>query len=442
MQRFISKFMVGIVTLAAVSGYAVADELDILKAEVELMSERISLLESGDKDSAPGYVQKGTTELWLKLSGQLSRGILYADNQHDAQTFHVDNDGNPSQFRIEAGGRYNEKITIGVMSEFELESNSTSDIAFRQNEQGGGTDVLEDSKIEFWVKHEDYGALFFGQGLMASFLAGSVDLSGSDLAIYSAPACLAGGLRFHHKGAGIDNLGPKISQLFDDFNGLFRKDRIRYDSRVWNGAFISLSFADDRHHDIALRYAEMWNGVKVAGAIAYAESNRETGTGPNNEGFDIINGSFSILLPSGYSITLAAAQRDEEGSNEDKASMLYLKLGYLFNYFTFGQTAIGVDWYQNDDFFSIDNDDVAAGAAVGATPEQVAIRASNLLIDAGGQGGEDVVSTSYGFGVVQNIDKIATQVYLVIRNFDVDLGRSDAELDSIWVSMLGGRVKF
>lgn len=423
------------------SAYAGADEIDILKAELELLNQRVKQLEmTGGKE----YTQKGNDKLWLRLSGQVHRGFLWGDNEHNEQTFHVDVDNSSSRFRIEGGADYNSDISIGTNIEIQAEHNSTADATFESNEVDAD---LSTRVVEFFVKHARWGTFTFGQGWMAAALSTSVDLSGSDIAVYSSVADMAGGLRFNQESpAGVNGLGPRVSDVFSTLEAFFRRDRFRYDSPVWNGWFVSFSFAQDRAHDIALRYSEMWNDIKIAMAIAYAEENRDDDPGRaaggirvnnQNDGFDVISGSLSVLFPSGWSLTFAASQRDLEDVGDlerDKANMYYAKLGYLFHYFSVGQTAVAIDWFRNDDFYETYSRDInPKGAAYAPNPRDEALAVNS----------DELVATAWGIGLVQNIDPLAMQVHTTLRNYDLDTGDIDHPInDEIWAWLLGARIKF
>jgi hypothetical protein len=89
-------------------------------------------------------------------------------------------------------------------------------------------------------------------------------------------------------------------------------------------------------------------------------------------------------------------------------NLLYVKLGYQHDFFNFGRTAIGVDWVQQDDL--IFNGDVAHG---------------------------------YSIGLVQNIDKTATELFFTVQRETLtrSLGLND-KFFPILAGWVGARIRF
>jgi hypothetical protein len=88
--------------------------------------------------------------------------------------------------------------------------------------------------------------------------------------------------------------------VFNDFDGLSRRNRVRYDSPAFWGFQLSGSLLSDGG-DVALRYAAKWGeDWKFAAAAAYADPQATSDTVDNQ-----YNGSASILHSSGLNLTVA-----------------------------------------------------------------------------------------------------------------------------------------
>ena len=86
--------------LAAFSAPASAQSLEELRRQIEILTQRIEQLEAEQRArpqgaapaSTEGLVESGEDDIRLTLSGQVNRGVLFADNGDDSEVFHVDND--------------------------------------------------------------------------------------------------------------------------------------------------------------------------------------------------------------------------------------------------------------------------------------------------------------------------------------------------------------
>ncbi len=348
-------------------------------------------------------ISSGNEDVKLTISGQINRGLLYADDGTDTALLNVDNDNSSTRLRFEGFGRYNEEISVGTVFEVQFESNSTADIKI-DGSAPTETDNFTQRKLEIYFDHARYGRIWLGQGDTASNGTSEVDLSGTAVINYSGIADLAGGIQFGGFADPLDPANnPQINGVYGNIDGLSRDDRIRYDTPNFGGFSLAASYADSRKSDVALRFAgDVGGGFKVAGAVAYAI-------------FDDIdsrvNGSLSVLHSSGFNVTGAAGMRDLQAGAANPARdpfFWYAKLGYIWSG-GIGDTAFAVDY---------------------AVAEEIQPTIAST--------GDEF--TSYGIFVVQKIDKIATELYLGARNHELD--RTGQNYDDIFAVLGGARIKF
>lgn len=399
-----------IALLALSSGDAGADEHDKintlqlktnqLQKELEELRERVDQAETqapaDERVLGPREMQSGMDQVSLTISGQVNRGILVTDDGDETDVFFVDNDNSSTRIRLIGDARFNEDISVGSVIEVQFESNSTADVS-QDDQRNVGANNFTERKLEVFADSKTYGRLWLGQGDTASNGSSEVDLSGTGVVGYSGIADFAGGIQFQEDG---DLSGVTIGDTFSNLDGLSRDDRIRYDTPIVSGAKVSASAIADDRWDVALRYArELFGAHEFETAIAYADV---------DDDFDQVSGSVSLLLGDiipGANVTVAAGNRDFDEGGRNDASFVYGKLGYLFSPFSIGETALAVDYYYGED------------------------------IDADGD-----ESTSIGLVAVQNVDRIGTEVYAGIRNYDLD--RGGADFDDVNGLLVGARVKF
>ncbi len=397
-----------IVAMALVSGAGAtpgsAQTLDELKAQILEMSRRLQELEVKQEQLEQNAdeigvdtrnVISGKQGVKLTVSGQVNRGLLYVNNGDQDDIFHVDNDNSSTRVRFVGTGVLTDDITIGSQIEVQFESNSTADIRIDQD-GAAGTNNFTERKLELYVDSKRLGRLWLGQGDTASNGTSEVDLSGTGVVAYSGITDMASGIAFSDNNV----LGSRIGQVFSNFDGLSRNDRIRYDTPSFSGFKGSISAIEGGAVDAALRFSGEFSGTKVVAAGAWADA-----SSLDSSNFTQVNGSVSVLTPLGISVTAAAGARDLNDRGGDDPVFYYGKLGYTFDAVSFGTTSIGIDYEAVDD-----------------------------LVLAGDE------AQAYGVFVVQNYDKIGAELYLGARNHELD--RSGSNFDDIFAVLIGAKVRF
>jgi predicted porin len=320
---------------------------------------------------------------------------LYVDNGDQDDFFHVDNDNSSTRVRFVGTGALTEDITVGSQIEVQFESNSTASIRIDQDGSAGPNNFTE-RKLELYVDSKRFGRLWLGQGDTASNGTSEVDLSGTSVIAYSGTADMAGGIAFSDNNV----LGPIIGDVFSNFDGLSRDDRIRYDTPSFSGFKGSVSTIEGGAVDAAIRFSGEIAGTKVVAATAWADASSKDA---NN--FKQYNGSVSVLTPMGISVTGAVGTRDPDSGTGDDPLFYYAKLGYTFDAVSFGSTSVAIDYQAVDD------------------------------LDQDGDEGQ-----TYGAFMVQRYDKIGAELYLGARNHELD--RPGSNFDDVLAVLVGGRVRF
>jgi hypothetical protein len=284
--------------------------------------------------------------------------------------------------------------------EFEYQQNPSNKVN-QNNKNNVDGDSFDDRHIDAYVKSKKFGKLSVGKGDTASNGTSEVDLSGTSVVGYSSVSDMAGGILFYD--SNTNSLSKvDVGDVFSNFDGLSRDDRIRYDSPVFSGFMASASATSGDGGDLALRYNAKFDNFKFAAAVAWAN--------PNNEGSlkDVdsqYSGSASILHNSGLNLTLAGGQRDYDLTDRDDPTFFYAKLGYRKKLFSAGESRFSIDYTTSDDVAQ--NKDEA---------------------------------DSYGFQFVQDFSKWGTEYYLGYRNYGLD--HPDTDFNDIDAVMSGLRVKF
>ncbi len=347
--------------------------------------------------SKSGSVISGQERIKLSISGQVNRMVNIADDDDESTVFHVDNENSSSRLRFVGTGKVNDDLTVGANIEASLNSNG-SDTVSQNMETSGGTSFSA-RKVEVFLDSQHFGKLSIGQGSMASDDTAEVDLSGTGVIAYSSVVDLAGGLEFRNSATG-ELTGTKIIHVFNNFDGLGRDDRVRYDSPSFSGFKASASHATEDIWDVALTWGAAAAGLQIAAAGAYANvDNKEEA-----EDHRFSWSTSALHVGSGLSLTIAGGRGSYNGGREN-ADSLYLKAGWRAKFFDIGETAFSIDWSRNEDI-----------ANVGDEAESIGVYA------------------------VQNLDAFGTQFYGGVRNHELD--RTGMPTDDLLVISVGSRVKF
>ncbi|OYQ35233.1 hypothetical protein CHU95_08360 [Niveispirillum lacus] len=390
---------------------APANEVEALRAQVQALMARIDKLEkapstpagppaskdaplvSADVFKAPQVTQSGNGKIKLMLSGQIGRAVQYADDGFDNDTMFVNNSQGSTRIRVAGTAKLDDNWTAGSDIEFETSSGSSRTTGFGTD---AGAFSVNERKAEFWVQHKSFGRLWVGQGDTATNVTSEVDLSGTATLIsHNDIGSLFGGVLFRNKANRA--AGPNINTVFNNFDGLSRDDRIRYDTPTFGGGFmLSTSFIEGGATDFAGRYTGKIGTTEVSGAIGYVDNDSRTG-------FDTqTNGSLSVKFANGFNVTAAGGTRDIGPRDSD---FWYGKLGYLANVTGLGNSSFVVDYLVQKD-----------------------------LAIAGGD------AKAWSVGYVQTVDAFATDFYISYRNHSYDTRTTQYKDINGLIS--GARVRF
>ena len=343
---------------------------------------------------------KNNSPVELTIGGQLNRAFLYVNDGEEGMYRHVDNENDSTRFFLNADGNINEDWSVGTQFIMLMRSNPSNEMS--ATVESAGTGSFEEEAAEVYFTHKRLGTLWLGQGDTATNGISETDLSGTGVAGYSSVGDVAGGFAFVTSATGARS-SATIGGTADNLDGLNTADRIRYDSPEINGFHLSTSLLSGGAVDAALYYAGEVSGVAVEAAAGWYNG---SSNGANDDLFeDGFSGSVSALLPSGFSLTLAAGSKSAATQGRDDPKFYYGKVGYQTKLNTFGTTAFAVDLGRFED--SAQNGDTL---------------------------------DTFGAQAVQEIEGTGSSVYVAYRYHTLD--RSGTDFDAIHSIMTGAYVAF
>ena len=345
-------------------------------------------------------VTSGQERVKLAISGQVDRAVNVIDDGKNTAAYFVDNDSSNSRVRFVGTARATDDLTLGSRMEIAVAPNESSRVNQNDEDNGNlnsGDNFLDERYVELSLDSKRYGKVSLGKGDSASNYSAEVDLSKTDIIAYASIADIAGGMFFRQ--SSNDSLTTvKVSDAFNDLDGLSRRNRVRYDTPDFYGFTLASSLISNQRWDAALRWGGQGYGFKAAGAAAIADPNQDN----TNYQYD---GSFSLLHEAtGLNLTLSAGLLDYDGRNA--GTNLWGKLGWLTRFFPVGQTAFAVDYDRSTNF--------PTGTDKGY---------------------------SVGGAVVQQFDDYGTELYVQYRLYSLDRD-VEPSVENMNVGTIGARVKF
>ena len=380
-------------------------EVDILKGMVIRQNEKIA--EAAEPRAPAKMVKSGKDKVSLSVSGQVNRMLLHASDGRDSRVFHADNDQSSTRVRFKGKAKLDDEWSAGATFEAELESNSSGSVTIDDNIE---KDVsLKERKLELFFKSKRLGKLSLGQGNTASDGSVEEDLSGTGVITSAGFGGTGYSLTFVNSDSATREAAENskgeafaVGDLFSNYDGLSRKDRVRYDTPGFGGVKFSTSFlggkwtgdsVDSGAWDAALRYGREFDGVEVAAAVATWKKDTDTeGRG----------GSVSVLAPSGTSLSLSYSAQDEKGQD---STFQYAKLGQIFDATSAGKTAVSIGYGRTED-----------------------------------QGGTGNEGTYYDLAAVQKIKNLGAELYAVWGVYKAEI--VDQPTEDITIFGTGARIKF
>jgi len=347
----------------------------------------------------------GDENQYIQFYGQINKAFVgYDDGQSTRAYYPVDNASSPTRVGLAGFRGIDDDVWIGSTVAVGWRPYTTGKVN-QLNNSPDWDNPYGLRKAEIYLNSENFGRLWVGQGSMASDDTSQADLSRTTLSGYAQVSDIAAAQLLRTTSGALTEI--KLSNVFNDFDGVGRKLRIRYDTPAYNGFVFGASIgrkvvpkpSGTTNWDMSVKYSNMHGNFNVAGALAFYDK----GKGKNGKDKQGLDGSISTLhVPSGISLTFSGAMQQQAGPD---AKFFYTKLGYQTDYFNFGKTAFSVDAYWGQNINAIDSGSVA-----------------------------------FGIQAVQEVDAWATQFYLGIRSYEYK--DADDDYQDGMAAIAGSRIRF
>ncbi len=428
--------------------------------------------------------RKGNRKVSLTISGQVNRSLMYWNDGGRSNTyFGLDNTNSSTRIGFSGNATINSEWKAGFSIVMDISDKARTVSAAQLNEEGGSKDLdsrnadhgLRVRDANWWIESSRLGRLTVGR-LTTSGATGVIDLGGINVIAASQEGCIGTSLAFRQSNGAL--LSTSLATIGAFSTGCAhpttRQEGMKYSSPTLHGFSFSATIAEaiktERNTIDAsptnigtvwgadLRYANEFNGLRVAGSLGYERSNANEGDAGANFGVTPSdtpravhsNADFALWgiagslfhVPTGLfvqgtyqwassksPIALAglppvATDTGNLGA-EARANNWHIQGGISRNFFGVGNTNLYGEFGQFNDWARMNTLNNTAAVATGQL---------------NGISGDSM--RFWGIGAVQNIDSAAMELYIGYRNFSASLKDSSVSLQDIDVVAAGARIKF
>jgi len=445
------------------------------------LEERIAELEATT-------ARKGNRKVSLTISGQINESIMYWDDGVEQNIYYgVNHINSSSRFRFTGDAKFGGDWSAGYLMEIETQAKSDSNdmVQFDQS-NGSGVGVVVRHNA-WWIDNKTYGRTWVGLTDPASVGITSINLANTNVAANPKPGLTNSAFRLRgNQGSGVISARTWGSILGGN-NGIVnlgdetRQNLVKYVSPTFMGFIFATSMGEDDFWDASLKYANEFNGVRVAAGIGYFQTTdanpgfpNSTGTGNqsnhwtgcadlgtvanSDQKHDRDCSSWAIAgsimhVPTGLFVSASYEERKDDfrhrlavlngatgvSAIDDTDTFWQVRSGIERNWFGLGKTtAFG-------EFMHFDGTPLGGTGGSAGTFNNTDVALAGFVAP--------IVNSEvdvWGLGVVQSIDAAAMDLYLTYRNYGADLKTSTNGVDTQTVTGLkdwqaitfGGIIRF
>jgi predicted porin len=330
-----------------------------------------------------------------KLSGQINRAAVYANDGDRSDIQFVDNISSGTRWRLTGSEDIGSGNKVGFNWEWQNSQNPGS--APIGSADFGEAETMR--KAEVWFSG-GWGKLSLGQGDGAGNGTTEVDLSDTWNVAYTGRSSFGSAVAWKtSSGNNITSNGTTLTHgnTFSHFDAFSRYDRIRYDTPALGPVTIAVSAGQADQYEGAVRYGQGLGGGQISLGVFY-------GTSQASNVDQRYGGSIAYLFAFGLS--LQGQYSENEPSQVGTASVTkgknwYAKIGYKF-----GNNAVSAGYGESKD----------------------------ITVDFKNKG--------FNIGFNHNIPKAKVDLYAGLAGNKLDVPSGVTSVDDIYTVVVGTKLKF
>jgi hypothetical protein len=398
--------------------------------------------------------RKGNRKVSLTVSGFVNEAVLFWDDGRKSNAYVVTNETAQDRVRFLGQAQISKDWTAGYLLELGLRGARED----RVNQNGPGSDNGVSVRHSAWyLSGKDYGKLWVGQTSDAADGITEINLANTNQFAFTN----SWGNTFGDQGKGFflrRSDGTLSSNTWGQFVAQgaqqaapgegHRFNVAKYESPTIAGFTASAAWGEDDIWNVALRYAGEFSGFRLAGGVAYTESNDFTrpdhvsavGRGVGDTSEVGLSGSIlhveTGLYASGAWGRLHDAGLDQlYGANVDEDTSFWtIQAGIERKFFSIGKTTFFGEYFNLDRGAGFSGTSAlnVASLFAGASSADPGFRVANSQI------------RGWSIGLNQNLNEVI-DVYLDYKHVDIDvtaINGDKANLDAIQFFTAGAQIKF
>ncbi len=392
-------------------------------------------LEERIADLEATTVRKGNRKVSLTLSGHVHQSILFWDDGYERNTYYGSNNIDVStRFRLVGQAKIDAEWSAGYLIEMEPLGKSNTSANNQRDQNNDRTDV-NTRHSAWWIDNKRLGRVWVGLTSAATDGVEAITLANTNFIANQKVGLLMGGFflrgtdgSFIQRTATAD---ATWSNILAGNNGKMslgsetRHNVVKYESPTIAGFILGATVGEDDYWDAALKYANEFNGIRVAGGIGYAQvsdANENNTAGSNhwdgcadNFGTNKDRDCSSLALsgsimhvPTGLFVSAGYERRKDDGRAvlfggtagfSDEDTHWHVNVGVERNFIGIGKTTF------YGEYINMDSTPLTDGRTTGFNGGTVV----NADVDV------------WGIGMVQTIDAAAMDLYIGFRNHSADV---------------------
>jgi len=456
------------------------------------LEERVSELEATT-------ARKGNRKVSLEISGWVSQQVMFWDDGRESNVYVGQNTATASRFRLVGSAKIDARWSAGYLLEFGVYSGPShlisqgptiADDPMNVGPTTTGTAAgnwLQLRHSAWWIDNKDLGRLWVGQTGQATDAIALINLANTTVAGAHTKTSLNDASFRLRTSANVPSTtinepigmsavtwgNARISGHGNPGDG-DRLQVVKYVSPTLHGFIFSTAWGEDDMWDVSLKYANEFNGVRVAAGIGYqqlTDGNADGGNGilgcanaraaaavagtTNNRNDVDCSGwaaSGSIMhVPTGLYLTAAGGSETDNMRNvvaqqnnralgvKSTDSWWYLQGGIERNWFGIGKTTLYGEYHN----VSGGTVPVTIAAGVNAADPINSFGAAARI--------HSTEVATWGLGMVQAVDAAAMDLFISYRTREADLTlkhnvtgalQASRAIEDLQILSVGGMIKF
>ncbi len=297
-----------------------------------------------------GTVSNGNDTASVTLSGHFNYGVLWMSDGEASRTTIAGNNNSRTRGRIVVKGKLNEAVSVGAVSEWGMQSNSSSSVSPANSTNTGNPTVGTDNQFDqrhTYIKfdHKQFGSVRLGQTSQATDGITENNMTGATDIVYGGNTVVGNGIHLRRSTA-ASSAQPSATTVGSFINSAGeggRVDTIRYDTPSFGGFGIATSYQGNGSADVAATFSGKFGGFAVDAGYGYQALSGASTTFENAHG-----GSIAVGHDSGFNIRVSGGQQEFKAVNRDEATTWSVGGGYKAKLISAGTTNFAVDYTVNE----------------------------------------------------------------------------------------------